>query len=75
VTYIPCLIVILLLAREVYLAVRVSTITTSSEVVWYVVAAAPELLAVFCFAVPGLVPQKGGPVPHEHEDPGVMKSV
>jgi len=77
VTYIPCLIVILLLACEVYFIVRTSTLTSQKMVIWYLFAVTPELLAVLCFAVPGPVPKKRGPVPydHEHEDPEVMKSV
>jgi len=77
VTYIPCLIVILLLARGIYITVRTNAITSQSQVIWYLFAAAPELLAVFCFAVPGLVPQKGCPIPHAHgdEDPEMTKSV
>jgi len=77
VTYIPCLVVVFLLVREVYLIVRTTTIIPQSKVVWHLFAAVPELLAVFCFAVPSLVPQKGGPIPHAHwnEDPEVTKSV
>jgi len=55
--YILCLIVVLLLIREIYLAATINT-THQNEASWYPVAALPELLAVMLFAVPGLVPEK-----------------
>lgn len=56
-TYTLCLIVILLLIREIYLTATLST-SRQNEALWYPFAALPELLAVLLFAVPGLVPEK-----------------
>ena len=50
------LIIVFLLVREVYLTVTVGKVP--DEAVWYPLAALTELLAVFLFAVPGLVPNK-----------------
>lgn len=65
-----CLIVIFLLIREIYLTtVTISTVSHQNEAAWYPLAALPELLAVFLFAVPGLVPEKRELIAraHEHE--------
>jgi len=56
--YILCLIVGFLLIREIYLTATISNISHQNEAAWYPLAALPELLAVFLFAVPDLVPQK-----------------
>ena len=54
-----CLIVILLLIREIYLTVAtISNVSHQSEGIWYPLAALPEVLAVALFAFPGLVPEK-----------------
>ena len=66
--YIPSLIVILLLIRGIYRAVSISLAAAESKALWYSLAAAPELLAVFLFAVTGLVPEKKDLVPRPHED-------
>ena len=57
-TYILCLIVVLLLIREIFLTATLSSISHQKEGEWYPLAALPELLVVFLFATPGLVPQK-----------------
>jgi len=38
-----------------------------TEVAWYLLAATPEILAVFLFVVPGLVPRKKDLVSLAHE--------
>jgi hypothetical protein len=45
-----------LLIREIYLTITVGKIV--HEAAWYPLAALTELIAVFLFAVPGLVPDK-----------------
>jgi hypothetical protein len=50
------LVVALLLVREIFLTVTVGKVP--SEGVWYPLAALTELLVVFLFGVPGLVPDK-----------------
>ena len=50
------LIVAFLLVREIYLTITVGKIP--DEAVWYPLAALTELIAVFLFSVPGLVPEK-----------------
>jgi len=54
--YTLCIIVILLLIREIYLTATINKI--QSERSWYPLAALPELLAVCLFAVPNLIPDK-----------------
>lgn len=54
--HILALIIILLLIREIYLTITVGK--KQSEGVWYPLAALTELIAVFLFATPGLVPDK-----------------
>jgi hypothetical protein len=49
-------IIVLLLIREIYLTITVGK--TLKEAEWYPLAALTELLAVFLFSVPGLVPNK-----------------
>jgi len=66
--YIPSSIVILLLIRGIYRTVSISLAAAESKALWYSLAAAPELLAVFLFAVTGLVPEKKELVPRTHED-------
>ena len=66
--YIPCLIAILLLIRGIYHTVSTSIDALQSKAVWYSLAALPELLAVFLFAVSGLVPEKKDLVSRAHED-------
>lgn len=56
--YVLCLIVLLLLVREIYLTATLGNITQQHEGAWYPLSALPELLAVVLFAVPGLVPEK-----------------
>ncbi|KAF9644902.1 hypothetical protein BDM02DRAFT_3149699 [Thelephora ganbajun] len=65
--YILCLIVIFLLIREIYLTATISSISRQNEAVWYPLAALPELLAVFLFAVPGLVPEKKDLIARAHD--------
>jgi len=51
--------IILLLIRGIYVTFttfRPDSLQTNAE--WYSLAAAPELLAVFLFVVPSLVPRK-----------------
>ena len=62
--YIPCLMAILLLLREVYSIVIISLQEPQLKAVWYSLMALPELLVVFLFAVPGLIPRKEDLVPH-----------
>lgn len=50
------LIIVLLLIREIYLTITVGKMVSEAE--WYPLAALTELLAVFLFSVPGLVPDK-----------------
>jgi hypothetical protein len=50
------LIIALLLVREIYLTITVGKIP--NEAVWYPLAALTEIIAVFLFSVPGLVPDK-----------------
>lgn len=64
--YTLCIIVILLLIREIYLTATINKI--QSEGSWYPLAALPELLAVFLFAVPNLVPDKREFVARSHGD-------
>jgi len=65
--YILCLIVIFLLIREIYLTIStLNNVSHQDEAVWYPLAALPELLAVFLFAVPGLVPDKRDLVTYAH---------
>lgn len=65
--YILCLIVIFLLIREIYLTIStLNNVSHQDEAVWYPLAALPELLAVFLFAVPGLVPDKRDLVAYAH---------
>lgn len=63
--YTLCVIVILLLIREIYLT---ATLTNSrqNEASWYPLAALPELLAVLLFAVPGLIPEKSELAAYAH---------
>ena len=71
----PCLIVILLLIRRIYQTTSISIYTLQGNAVWHSLATPPELLAVFLFAISGLVPGKRGIVSraHEHEkDSGVV---
>jgi len=65
--YILCLIVIMLLIREIFLTATINNISHQHESVWYPLAALPELLAVLLFAVPGLVPQKKDLVAYSRE--------
>jgi len=65
--YILCLVVILLLVREIYLTATIGNISRQNEPVWYPLAALPELIAVFLFAVPGLVPEKRDLVAREKD--------
>jgi len=58
-TYIPCLILILLLTHEAYVIVEINLYIQSTALFWSLWAL-PELLAVFLFAIPGLVPEKKG---------------
>lgn len=62
--YILCLIVIFLFIREIYLTITTVNNSRQDEAVWYPLAALPELLAVFLFAVPGLVPDKRELIAH-----------
>ena len=57
-SYFLCIIVILLLIRQVYLTATVSKVSHQDEAEWYPLAALTELIAVCLFAVPGLVPNK-----------------
>ena len=50
------LIIVLLLIRQIYIVATVNRVP--HEAVWYPLAALTELLAVFLFAVSGLVPNK-----------------
>ena len=63
--YTLCLIVLLLLIREIYLTATLNN-SRQNEASWYPLAALPELLAVFLFAVPGLVPEKSELAAHAH---------
>ena len=65
--WVLCLLVTLLLIREVYLTATIGSISRQKEASWYPLAALPELLAVGLFAVPGLVPQKRDLVARAHE--------
>lgn len=56
--HILCLIVIFLLIREIYFTATIGNISHVNEAVWYPLGALPELLAVFLYVVPGLVPEK-----------------
>jgi hypothetical protein len=49
-------IIALLLIREIYLTITVGKIP--DEAVWYPLAALTELIAVFLFSIPGLVPEQ-----------------
>ena len=72
VIYIPCLIVILVLIHGIYRTVSISDNVRQNDAIRYTLGALPELLAVFLFAIPGLVPEEGNqaPRPHEHgKDP------
>lgn len=51
-----CLIVIMLLIREIYLTATIKS--KQHEATWYPLAVLPEFLAVALFAVPKLVPEK-----------------
>ena len=62
--YTLSIIVILLLIREVYLVATINKVP--SEASWYPLAALPELLAVFLFAVPNLIPDKREYVARTH---------
>lgn len=74
--YIPCLIAILLLIRGIYRTITISISADQSDAIWYPLGALPELLAVFLFAVTGLVPGEEYPAPpsHEDEEPKVTES-
>jgi len=77
--YIPCLIVTLLLIRGVYRTVIITVEAGESRVMWYTIGTLPELLAVFLFAIPGLVLEEGGrglaPLPDGHvKDPEMAGS-
>jgi hypothetical protein len=65
--YILCVIVILLLIREIYLTIAtIPNVAHQSEDAWYPLAALPEVIAVSLFAVPGLVPEKRDLVAYAH---------
>lgn len=55
--YIPWLILILLLIHDIYFIVDIN-LPIYSTVLWWTLWVLPELLAVFLFAIPGLVPEK-----------------
>jgi len=65
--YILCILVILLLIREIYLTATIGNIGHQKETVWYPLAAVPELICVCLFAIPGLVPEKKDFVARSHE--------
>ena len=54
--HVLALIIIFLLVRQIYLTITVGK--QQSEGVWYPLAALTELIAVFLFITPGLVPDK-----------------
>ncbi|KAF7309270.1 hypothetical protein MIND_00297300 [Mycena indigotica] len=57
--YLLVLIAVLLLVREVFLIATINdTAKQSREELWYPLVALPELLAVVCYAVSGLVPTR-----------------
>jgi hypothetical protein len=64
--YTLCVIVILLLIREIYLVATINK--TISEASWYPLAALPELIAVCLFSVPNLIPDKREYVARSHGD-------
>ena len=61
------LIIALLLARQIYLTITVGKI--QDEGVWYPLAALTELIAVFLFSAPGLVPDKKDLIETHDKDP------
>jgi len=57
--YILVIIVLLLMIREIFYIATIQDINAQrNEALFYPLAALPELLAVFLFAIPGLVPPK-----------------
>ncbi len=64
-TYIPCLILILLLIHEIYSIVSIN-LHIYNKALWWSLWALPELLAVFLFTVPDLVPKRKILTPRAH---------
>ncbi|KAJ7858460.1 hypothetical protein B0H13DRAFT_2076058, partial [Mycena leptocephala] len=56
--YLLCLISLLMLVREVFLIATLNSAKQNQESLWYPLVALPELLAVGCYSVSGLVPTR-----------------